>query len=138
MVDGQGVPLGNLLASASPAVVTWLEPTLETVAVPRTGPGRPRKRPERVIDDKACDSDPWRKRLAGRGIELMCPRRKNRVKPPLQDGRELRRYTRRWEVERTSARFGNVRRLVVRWERYITMDQAFFHVACLLMTLRQL
>jgi Transposase DDE domain len=99
VVDGQGVPVGNLLASASPAEVTRLEPTLETVAVPRNGPGRPRKNPKRVIYDKACDSDPLRKRLARCGIELICPQRKNRVKPPLQDRRKLRRDKRRWKVE---------------------------------------
>jgi transposase len=41
-------------------------------------------------------------------------------------------------VERTFAWLGNFRRLVVRWERKINMYQAFFHVACLLITLRQL
>jgi hypothetical protein len=78
VVDGQGMPLGNLLESASPAEVTLLEPTLDTIAVPRSGPGRPRKNPERVIYDKACDSDPLRKRLARRGIELICPHRRTR------------------------------------------------------------
>lgn len=121
VVDGQGVPGGNLLDSAAPAEVPLLAPTLETVAVPRNGPGRPRQNPQRVIDDKACDAEPWRKRLARRGIELLCPQRKNRVKPPLQDGRKLRRDKRRWTVERTFAWLGNFRRLVVRWERHITM-----------------
>jgi transposase len=130
--------VGNLLDSASPAEVTLLEPTLDTIAVPRNGPGRPRQNPERVIDDKACDSDPLRKRLAKRGIALICPHRRHRVTPPRQDGRKLRRYKRRWKVERTFAWFGNFRRLVVRWEVNIAMYQAFCHVACLLMTLRQL
>jgi transposase len=138
VVDGHGVPWGNLLDSASPAEVPLLEPTLETIAVPRNGPGRPRQKPERVIYDKACDADPRRQRLAKRGIELMCPHRRHRVNPPVQDGRKRRRYRRRWTVERTFAWLGNCRRLLVRWEVYITMDQAFFHVACLLMTLRQL
>jgi transposase len=118
--------------------VTLVEPTLETIAVPRSGRGRPRKRPVRLIYDKACDSDALRKRLARRGIDLICPHRKNRTKAPLQDGRKLRRYKRRWKVERTFAWLGNFRRLVVRWEHHITMYRAFFHVACLLITLRQL
>lgn len=130
--------MGNLLDSASPAEVTLLEPTLETIAVPRLGPGRPRKNPKRVIYDKACDADPLRKRLARRGIDLICPHRRNRVKPPLQDGRKLRRYKRRWKVERTFAWLGNYRRLVVRWEYNMTVYRAFFHVACLLIALRQL
>ena len=37
VVDGQGVPLGNLLAAAFPAEVKLIEPTLETIAVPRSG-----------------------------------------------------------------------------------------------------
>lgn len=138
VVDGQGIPVGNLLDSASPAEVTLLEPPLETIAVPRHGPGRPRQKPERVIDDKACDSAPLRQRLAKRGMELICPHRRNRVKPPWQDGRQLRRYRRRWKVERTFAWLGNFRRLLIGWEVHITMYQAFCHVACLLITLRQL
>jgi transposase len=138
VVDGQGVPVGNLFASASPAEVTLLEPTLETVAVPRNGPGRPRKNPKRAIDEKACDADPLRKRLARRGIELLCPQRKNRGRPPRQDGHRLRRDKRRWKVERAFAWLGNFRCLVVRWELHITMYQGFFHVASLLITLRQL
>ena len=138
VVDGQGLPVGNLLDAAFPADVPLVEPTLPTIAVPRLGPGRPRKKPKRVIDDKACDADPLRQRLAKRGIELICPHRRHRVPPPLQDGRKLRRDKRRWKVERTCAWFGNFRRLVVRWERHLTMYQAFFHMACLLITLRQL
>jgi hypothetical protein len=73
VVDGHGVPVGNLLDAASPAEVKLVEATLETSAVPREGRGRPWKRPERLIYDKACDSDALRKRLSRRGIELICP-----------------------------------------------------------------
>ena len=64
VVDGQGVPLGGTLHSASPAEATLVEGTLETIAVPRCGPGRPKKRPERLIADRAYDSDPLRERLS--------------------------------------------------------------------------
>ena len=80
VVDGQGIPLGNYLESASLSEVTLIEPTLERVGVPRPGRGRPRKNPQRLIYDKAADSDPLRARLARRGIELICPHRKNRKK----------------------------------------------------------
>ena len=130
--------MGIHLDSASPGEVTLLEPTLATIAVPRAGPGRPRQKPERVIVDKAYDSDPLRGRLARRGIELIAPHRRNRKKARTQDGRKLRRYRRRWKVERTFAWLGNFRRLVVRWERHLTMYLAFFHLACLLITLRRL
>jgi len=91
VVDGQGVPLGSTLASASPSEVKLIEATLEQVKVPRRGRGRPRKRMPRLIADKTYDSDPLRKRLKQRGIDLVCPHRRNRKKPKLQDGRKLRR-----------------------------------------------
>jgi len=137
VVDGQGIPLGAYLDSASPHEVTLIEKTLEQVAVPRTGRGRPRKNPRTLIYDLAADSQPLRDRLARRGIELICPHRANRIKPPQQDGRRLRRYRRRWCVERTFAWLGNFRRLVVRYERNIQIYAAFFHLACLIITLRQ-
>ena len=124
--------------SASKHEVGLIEPTLEQVAVPCAGRGRPRNNPTRLLYDKAADSDPLRTRLARRGIELICPHRKNRTKPPTQDGRPLRRYKRRWKVERTLAWWGNFRRLVVRWEYHIQMYQAFVNVACLMSTLRRL
>lgn len=136
VADGKGVPLGVHLASAAPNEVTLIETTLEQVAVPRKGRGRPRKNPPRLIYDKAADSDPLRDRLAKRGIDLICPHRENRKKPKKQDGRKLRRYKRRWKIERSIAWIANFRRLVVRYERHITMFYAFVHVACLLIALR--
>jgi len=89
-----------------------------------------------VIADRAYDSDPLRERLAARGIELVAPHRWNRSKPRTQDGRALRRYRRRWKVERTFAWLGNFRRLVVRYDRSITIYEAFFHIACFMIALR--
>ena len=136
VADGEGVPLGVKLASASPNEVTLIEPLLEQISVPRAGCGRPKKNPERLIYDRAADSDPMRARLLRRGIELICPNRWNK-RYKSQDGRKLRRYKRRWKIERTIAWLQNFRRLVVRYERKIMMFQAFVHVACLIITLRQ-
>ena len=137
LVDGQGTPLGVHLDSASPAEVKLAEVTLETVRVGRLGPGRPRTRPERLIADKAYDSDPLRERLAERGIELIVPHRNNRKKPPTQDGRPLRRYARRWIVERTNAWLQNFRRLVVRYERSAAIFLGFIHMACAIIALKR-
>ena len=136
VAEGQGLPVGNDLDWASPAEVGLMEPTLEPIAVARPGRGRPRKNPTRLIYDKAADSDPLRTRRARRGIGLIGPHRKNRKKPPTQDGRPLRRYKRRWKVERTLAWWGNFRRLVVRWEYHIEMYQAFVNLAGLVIVLR--
>ena len=90
-----------------------------------------------MIADKAYDSDPLRKRLRQRGIELICPHKKNRVRPATQDGRALRRYRRRWIVERTIGWLGNFRRLVVRYDRSLTIYRAFFRIACFMIVLRR-
>jgi transposase len=138
VVDGRGLPLGNYLHSASPAEVRLAETTLAAIRIGRRHhAGRPRQKPVRVIADKAYDSDPLRKRLRQRGIELICPHKKNRVRPATQDGRALRRYRRRWIVERTNAWLGNFRRLVVRYDRSLTIYGAFFHIACFMIVLRR-
>jgi transposase len=138
VVDGTGLPLGKHLDAASPAEVKLAEKTLATIRVGHgSKPERPRQKPQRTIGDKAYDSDPLRKRLQRRSIELIAPHRSGRVKPPTQDGRALRRYRRRWIVERTIAWLGNFRRLVVRWDRSTTIYQAFFHIACFMIVLRR-
>jgi len=138
VVDGQGVPLGDYLCSASPAEVKLAETTLASIRVGRRHhAGRPRQKPEREITDKAYDSDPLRSRLKRRGIELICPHKKNRVRPATQDGRALRRYKRRWMVERTIGWLGNFRRLVVRYDRSLSIYQAFVHIACFMIVLRR-
>ena len=130
VVDGQGLPLGSHLTSATPAEVTLAEGTLEAIPA--------ESQPARVIADKAYDSDPFRQALADRGIELICPHRSNRKRTKTQDGRKLRRYRRRWKIERTFAWLGNFRRLVVRYERHLLMYAAFFHLACCLILVRWL
>ena len=121
----------------SPAEVRLAETTLAAIRVGRRHhASRPRQKPLRVIADKACDSDPLRKRLRQRGIELICPHKKNRGRPATQDGRALRRYKRRWIVERTNAWLGNFRRLVMRYDRSLTIYRAFFHIACFMIVLR--
>jgi|SRR5579862_7403418 len=64
--------------------------------------------------------------LPQRGIELICPHKKNRVRPVTQDGRALRRYRRRWIVEHAIGWLGNFRRLVVRYDRSLRIYGALF------------
>ncbi len=138
LVDGQGTPLGAHLDSASPSEVTLLTQTLDTVSVPRAHtPGRPRKHPDRLIGDRGYDSHKVRQELVERGIEPIIPKRTNNRKATHQDGRKLRRYKRRWIVERTFAWLGTFRRLLVRYERLLVTYAGFFHIACALLTLRR-
>jgi hypothetical protein len=102
LADGEGVPLGVRLESASPSEVMLMlaEDTLAEVCVPQPK-GRPRQKPERVIADPGYDSDPLHEPLQKRGIELIAPYRSNNKERRHEDRRKLRRYKRRWIVERT-------------------------------------
>jgi len=138
VVDGRGVPVGAQLASAQISEHRLAESTLEQVKVPRSGRGRPRSRLRRVIADRGYDSDPLRLRLKRRGTELIAPYRSNNRHRRLEDKRKLRRYRKRWKIERTNAWLQNFRRIQVRYDRILTVFQGFFHCACLLITLRHL
>jgi transposase len=103
VADGQGVPLACRTESASPAEVTLAEGVLDQVPVG--------KEPTPLIADRAYDSDQFRTNLQAKGWDLVCPHRRGRVRPATQDGRKLRRYRRRWKIERTIAWIGSFRRL---------------------------
>jgi len=120
VTDAHGAPIAILVGSASPAEVTLVERTLAcrfTTALP-----------QRLIGDKAYDSNPLDARLAERSVKMISPNRTGTRRT--QDGRELRRYKRRWKIERTFAWLGFNRRLVTRYERYIANFEAFLHCAC--------
>lgn len=127
LTDGHGLPLGIDTASASPHEVNLIEPLLEKRVLGR--------KPQRLIYDAAADSDPLRERLSRRGIKLICPHRANRTKPRTQDGRALRRYRRRWKVERSIGWLQNFRRLVTRYEYHADLFQGFVQLACLIVVL---
>lgn len=129
LVDGEGTPLAIDIASASPAEVQLIEPLLT-----RTVAGPP---PKRLIYDKAADSDPLRTRLAEQQIELICPHRNNRVRAKTQDGRALRRYKRRWKVERTISWLLNLRRLVVRYEYHDYIFLGLVQLGCMFTILKR-
>lgn len=94
--------------------------------------------PELLIGDKAYDSDPLDERLrTERRVELVAPHKANCKKEPTQDGRVLRRYKRRWKVERLFAWLHNYRRLVVRYERYAMNFHGFVDLGCLMVLMRK-
>ena len=127
--DGSSVPLALHAESASPHKVSLVEATLASAFL--------KEKPERLIGDKAYDSDPLDESLLERGIEMIAPHRKNRKKKKTQDGRKLRRYRRRWKIERLFAWLQNFRRLVVRYEY---KDQNFLGMAqlgCIVILLRK-
>jgi|GEM_PF-4100814 len=85
VADGQGVPVSCRLASANPAEVRLAEDAVDHIK---------RRHPWglKLIADRAYDSDKLRNSLKTRGIDLVCPHRRGRVRPATQDERKLRRY----------------------------------------------
>jgi transposase len=120
VVDAHGAPLALCIESAAPAEVRLVEDTLEERFL--------RALPERLIGDKAYDSNQLDADLAGRGITMISPNRTGTR--ATQDKRVLRRYQRRWKVERFFAWLGNFRRLVVRYEWHAQNYLALLHLAC--------
>lgn len=128
VADGHGLPLAVDVASASPAEVKLVCSTLEARFLPEI--------PERLIGDKAYDSDGLDETLEEVGIELIAPNRSNR-KVKTQDGRPLRRFKRRWKVERLFAWLHNFRRLVTRWEYDVVNFLGFVQLGCIVILLRR-
>jgi transposase len=131
IADGAGLPIAICVGSASPHETKYVDRTLDARFV--------RESPERLIGDRAYDSDPLdAKLLAERGIEMIAPniRTRGTMRRVPQDGRPLRRYCRRWKVERLFAWLFNFRRLVTRYERKTANFLAFVHLACAIILLR--
>jgi transposase len=130
IADGHGLPLALRTESASPAEVKLVTATLDARVVADV--------PERLIGDKAYDSDRLDQQLMQEyGTEMIAPNKVNR-RVRTQDGRPLRRYARRWKVERLFAWLFNFRRLVVRYEYHAENFQGFLHLAAAVILLRHL
>ena len=129
VADRAGLPLAICIASASPHETTLVQQVLDCRFIA--------EKPQRLIGDKAYDSDPLDALLAVQGIALIAPHRKNRKREATQDGRVLRRYKRRWKVERLFAWLQQFRRLVVRYEWHDDNFLGMVHLACIKILLRQ-
>src|SRR5262245_34209853 len=98
MADRLGLPHAACTASATPHESTLVAPTLDSRFIDDL--------PQRLIGDRAYDADPLDVALARLGVEMIAPHRRGRVRPKTQDGRLLRRYRRRWKIERLFAWLG--------------------------------
>jgi transposase len=130
LADASGLPISVCTASASPHEVSLVEETLRASFV--------EEKPERLIGDRAYDSDPLDAELREEGVEMIAPHRRNRKKKKTQDGRKLRRYKRRWKIERLFAWLHNFRRLVIRYERRAENYLGFVQLGCIVILLRYL
>jgi len=124
------LPISILVESASPSEVKLVQETLDNVFI--------NKKPKKLIGDKLFDSDPLDTELKKQDVDLIAPHKANRVKPPTQDQTELKRYKRRWKIERLFAWLFYFRRIIVRWEVKPENYLAFVILGCLIILLRNL
>ena len=130
LTDAFGIPIAIDATSANPHEVTLVDETLDACFLENV--------PDKIIGDRAYDSDKLDKRLAEeRGVEMIAPHKSNRVKSATQDGRVLRRYRKRWKVERLFAWLQNFRRIVVRYEYHLKNFLAMVQLGCIVILLRR-
>lgn len=129
IVDRHGLPLAVSTHAANHHEVTLVQLTFDFYMI--------EAKPENLIGDKAYDSDPLDEQLRSDGIEMIAPHKSNRVRAPTQDGRRLRRYQRRWIVERFFAWMQWHRRLLTRWEYYPRNFLGFVQLAAMSILLKQ-
>jgi transposase len=129
VADRHGLPVAVHIESATPHEVKLAVPTLVEMVITES--------PQNLVGDNAYDSDKLDSELSKYGMRLISPHRSNR-KNRTQDLRRLRRYRRRWKIERLFAWLQNFRRLVVRYERYAENFLGMLHLGCCIILLRHL
>ncbi|MEM8532292.1 MAG: transposase [Chloroflexota bacterium] len=134
VVDGNGLPIGLQVDSAQPHELRRVEPTWQTIAVPRKR-GRSKTRPNELVADKADDSAEFRAKLRRRGIKPTIPTFERRKRQTPKRGRPIGTgagYRQRWNVERGFGWMDNGRRLVVRYDRHMHRYRAWCLMAIIL------
>jgi transposase len=122
IADGHSLPIAVSIASGqrheAPLVLETLQARFTRVL------------PERLVGDCAYDSDGLDAELRTRDVEMIAPHHPRRRRKT-QDGRPLRRYWRRWQVERLFAWLFSFRRLVTRYEHHAANFLGMLQLACI-------
>lgn len=143
--DGRGLPLAVVVTTGNVNDSTVFDEVMDVLRVPRAGAGRPRRRPEAVIADKAYSSRAIRQTLRRRGIRAVIPERSDQKahrvrrgqtgsRPPVFD-REL--YKARNLVERCFNRLKQFRAIATRFDKLATRYKAGVHLASLILWFRE-
>lgn len=144
-VDGRGLPMSVILTPGQAGDNPQLLPLLDQVHVKREGPGRPRKRPDRVLADKAYSSPATRRALRARGIAITSPEKKdhaaNRQRKGSAGGRPPafapQTYASRNVVERCFNRLKQFRALATRYTKRAAYYRAELTIAAIILWLRE-
>ncbi len=138
--DGKGRPLSVVVTPGQRHGSTQLEELLDAVRVPRPpqgSPGRPRKRPARLIADRGYSYESCRGLLRGRGIPHTIPERKDQKErraghPGRRPGFDREAYRRRNVVERCVNRLKQWRGIATRYEKRAVNYRAMVVIASLM------
>ncbi|MGY0461339.1 IS5 family transposase [Kitasatospora sp. cg17-2] len=123
--DGRCRPLSLVITAGQRADCTQFEPVLEKIRVPRSGPGRPRKRPDSLAADKGYSNGPCRDYLRRRGIRHTIPEKTDswavRLRKGSRGGRppgfDEERYRKRNTVERAINKLKHARAVATRYDK---------------------
>jgi len=129
IADRRGLPVSATIAAGQRNEVALVDATLKARFT--------KAKPKRLIGDRAYDSTKLGETLARQGVELIAPIRTCQ-RSRKQDGRPLRRYRRRWKVERLFAWLLRFRRVSTRYEVKPANFLGFVHLGCLVILLRHL
>lgn len=130
IADSAGLPLAVCIGDGSKHDLALVEDVLDATFQTKV--------PTKLIGDKGFDSAPLSERLIRHGIELIAPKRTGKCPSRRkQDGRPLRRYRRRWKVERLFAWLKRFRRIALRWDYKAENFLGFLHLGCLVLLVRQ-
>ncbi|MFJ4800788.1 IS5 family transposase, partial [Streptomyces murinus] len=143
--DGRGLPLAAVVTPGNVNDSTAFDAVLEAVRVPRTGVGRPRRRPDTVIADKAYSSRAIRQTLRRRGIRAVIPERADQKTNRMRRGRAGGRppafdrdlYKARNVVERCFSRLKQFRAIATRFDKLADHYKAGIRLASLILWLRE-
>jgi transposase len=130
VTDRQGIPLAQVLTAANVNEGTVAEQVIDAVPPVRGKVGRPRRRPDKLHGDKGYDAKRVREALRARGIIPRIARR------GIESSTKLGRH--RWVGERSFAWLGQMRRLLIRYERRPEIYEAFLTLGCALIAFRYL
>jgi putative transposase len=132
LVDGDGGPLGLVLAGANVLERYLLKATIEAIVVERPDPA---KQEQHLSLDKGYDNDPGRAAASEAGYIAHIRRIGEEPKPC---DRSLGHKPRRWVVERTFAWLSKCRGILVRYDKKDVNYLGLIQLACALYWYRRL
>ncbi|MFB7345541.1 IS5 family transposase [Streptomyces hydrogenans] len=142
--DGHARPLALCVTAGQAGDAPAFEVVMAGIRVPRSGPGRPRTRPDAVLADRAYSSRAIREHLRRRGIRAVIPQPADQVGHRLRRGRaggrppgfDAEAYKQRNAVERCINRLKQWRGLAMRTDKLAIAYRAALHLAAILIWAR--